>query len=75
MAAMRRRKAKPLPRRTPPQLIQVLTRFPIVSAELVTRKAPCSPMSARRNLNPFTQRGLAREITGQGRYRFRTADL
>ena len=53
--------------RTPPRLIQVLTRFPIVPAELVTREAPCSPMSARRNLNLFTERSLAREITGQGR--------
>ena len=59
--------------RTPLRLIPVLTRFPIVSVELVTREAPCSPMSARRNLNLFTERGLAREITGQGRYRFWTA--
>ena len=54
---------------------EVLTRFPIVPAKLVTREAPCSPMSARRNLNLFTERGLAREITEQGRYRFWTAAL
>ncbi len=58
--------------RTPPMLIDILTRYPVVSAELVARETRCSAMSARRNLNLFTERGLAREVTGQGRYRFWT---
>ncbi|WP_303489024.1 helix-turn-helix domain-containing protein [Shimia thalassica] len=55
---------------TPPALIQALLGFPIVSAELVAKDVGCTTMTARRNLNIFTERGLAREVTGQGRYRF-----
>ena len=61
--------------RTPPALIDALARFPILSADIVAQQAGCSPMSARRNLNLFTDRGLAREITGQGRYRFWAAAM
>ncbi|SDE42151.1 helix-turn-helix domain-containing protein [Ruegeria marina] len=65
-----RLKTQDLSGRTPPALTDALTRFPILSADLVAQYVGCSPMSARRNLNLFTDRGLAREITGQGRYRF-----
>lgn len=56
--------------RVPPELLRLLLRFPILSADLVAEVADCSTMTARRNLNIFTERSLTREITGQGRYRF-----
>ncbi|MDK3073533.1 helix-turn-helix domain-containing protein [Sedimentitalea sp. JM2-8] len=58
--------------KTPPALIDALTRFPVVSAELVAETAGCSRPAARRNLALFTRCGLIREITGQDRYRFWT---
>jgi len=61
--------------RTPPLLISALIRHPVVSAELVAQIAGVSPVSARRNLNLLTQRGLLRETTGQDRFRFWAAAL
>lgn len=61
--------------RVPPELIRLLLRYPILSADLVAQEADCSTMTARRNLNIFTERGLTREITGQGRYRYWSAYL
>lgn len=59
--------------RTPPLLIGALVRFPILSADLVADVTGCSRPSARRNLALFLERGLVREVTGQDRYRFWTA--
>jgi len=56
--------------RTPPRLIDVLLRYPLVSAELVAAEVGISGVSARRNLNLFVERGLVREVTGQERFRF-----
>ncbi|SHH79361.1 helix-turn-helix domain-containing protein [Cognatishimia maritima] len=61
--------------RTPPSLVETALRFPVFSAELAARLANCAPMSARRNLKLFEERGLLREVTGQQRYRFWTALL
>lgn len=72
-AARARAATSDLSGKTPPALIDALTRFPVVSAELVAETAGCSRPSARRNLAVFTDRGLIREITGQDRYRFWTA--
>lgn len=61
--------------RTPPSLVETALRFPVFSAELAARLANCAPMSARRNLKLFEDRGLLREVTGQKRYRFWSAQL
>lgn len=61
--------------RTPRSLIDTALRFPVFSAELVARLANCAPMSARRNLQLFEERGLLKEVTGQKRYRFWSAKL
>ena len=61
--------------RTPPSLVETALRFPVFSAELAARLADCAPMSARRNLKLFEERGLLREVTGQKRYRFWSALL
>ncbi|HID67372.1 MAG TPA: hypothetical protein EYP31_03730 [Roseibacterium sp.] len=61
--------------RTPPRLIGVLLRPPVVSAELVSATLSCSRPAARRNLGLFAKRGLIREVTGQDRYRFWTVQL
>ena len=61
--------------RTPGSLIETALRFPVFSADLAARFAKCTPMSARRNLNLFSDRGLLREVTGQQRYRFWTARI
>ena len=61
--------------RTPAELIGTLMKYPIVSAELVSKDTGCSRVSARRNLNLFADLGLVREVTGQDRYRFWAARL
>lgn len=61
--------------RTPPSLVETALRFPVFSAELAARLAQCAPMSARRNLKLFEDLGLLREVTGQKRYRFWSAQL
>lgn len=59
--------------RTPPLLIDYLTRLPVLSADLFAAEAALSGATARRNLGLFADRGLVREVTGQDRYRFWTA--
>ncbi|WP_371808498.1 helix-turn-helix domain-containing protein [Ruegeria sp. HKCCA6948] len=61
--------------RTPPRLIEVLTASPMVSAPLAERLTEASRAAVQRNLILFTERGLIREVTGQGRYRVWTAAL
>ncbi|CUI95318.1 hypothetical protein [Cognatishimia activa] len=61
--------------RTPRSLVETSLRFPVFSAELAARLAKCAPMSARRNLKLFEERGLLKEVTGQRRYRFWSAKL
>lgn len=61
--------------RTPPVLIDVLAAWPMVSAPLAQDLTGASRAAVQRNLDLFTQRGLIREVTGQGRYRVWTAAL
>ena len=61
--------------RTPPRLIGVLLRLPVVSVELAAATLSCSRPAARRNLDLFVGRGLIREVTGQDRYRFWSVQL
>lgn len=61
--------------RTPPVLIDVLTAWPMVSAPLAEELTQASRAAVQRNLDKFTERGLIREVTGQGRYRVWAAAL
>ena len=55
--------------RTPARLIDCLARWPLVSAPLAEAETGASRAAVQRNLDLLVTRGLAREITGQGRYR------
>lgn len=61
--------------RTPPVLIDVLAAWPMVSAPLAEQLTQASRAAVQRNLDKFTNRGLIREVTGQGRYRVWAAAL
>ncbi len=61
--------------RTPPRLIDALTAWPMVSAPLAEELTKASRAAVQRNFDLFAQRGLVREVTGQGRYRVWTAGL
>ncbi|MGJ8623400.1 MAG: helix-turn-helix domain-containing protein [Yoonia sp.] len=61
--------------RTPPQLITLLRDWPLVSAPMAEAQIDASRAAIQRNLNWMTQAGIARETTGQGRYRFWTASV
>jgi len=67
-----RAKTGDLSGRTPPKMIEALLRASVVSAEWLAQEVGCSPVSVRRNLRVFADRGLVREVTGQERYRFWT---
>lgn len=74
-AARAREATEDLSGRTPPRLIEVLTAWPMVSAPLAEELTQASRAAVQRNLDKFTERGLIREITGQGRYRVWAAAL
>lgn len=61
--------------RTPPKLIEALTAWPMVSAPLAEELTGASRAAVQRNIDRFSDRGLIREVTGQGRYRVWTAAL
>lgn len=61
--------------RTPPVLIEALTAWPMVSAPLAEELTGASRAAVQRNLDRFAERGLIREVTGQGRYRVWAAAL
>lgn len=59
--------------RTPGRLIAALAATPALSAEMAAASCGVSRAAALRNLALFERMGLAREITGQARFRFWTA--
>lgn len=56
--------------KTAPLLIEAMVQSPLVSAEMAAEMTGASKAAVQRNLAEFARRGLIREITGQGRYRF-----
>lgn len=56
--------------RTPHALVALLEAWPLVSASLAEAETGASRAAVQRNLDRLEQRGVIREITGQGRYRF-----
>lgn len=61
--------------RTPELLLDVLEAWPLVSAPLAEKETGASRAAVQRNFDRLTERGLVREITGQGRYRVWTAGV
>jgi len=61
--------------RTPARLIACLARWPLVSTPLAVAETGASRAAVQRNLDVLVARGLAREVTGQGRYRVWTTAL
>ena len=59
--------------KTPPKLIKALSATPVLSADMAADLTGVSKAASLRNLTEFEHRGLVREITGQGRFRFWTA--
>jgi len=65
----------PLSGKTPPQLITVLTEWPMLSAPMAEHLTGSSRAAIQRNLNWMQGHGLIEEITGHGRFRFWRAKL
>lgn len=61
--------------RTPPALVALLRDWPLISAPMAEAETGASRAAVQRNLNMLTETGLAREVTGQGRYRFWSAQV
>ena len=61
--------------RTPPRLLKLLMAWPQVTAPMAETETGASRATIQRNLIIFEERGLIREITGQGRYRVWSAAL
>lgn len=60
---------------TVPVLLDTLTVWPHLAAPLAQAETGASRAAVQRNLARLIQRGLVREVTGQGRYRVWTAVL
>ncbi|QDY71298.1 helix-turn-helix domain-containing protein [Qingshengfaniella alkalisoli] len=56
--------------RTPPQLVEALARWPLVSAPMLEARTKASRAAVQRNMLLFEKRGLVREVTGQERFRY-----
>lgn len=61
--------------RTPARLIACLARHPLVAAPLAETETGASRAAVQRNLDRLMDRGLIREVTGQGRFRLWAARL
>lgn len=59
----------PLSGRIPPALRAALVEWPLISAPMAEMLTGGSRAAAQRNLSWMEERGLVREITGQGRFR------
>jgi hypothetical protein len=60
---------EPLSGRTPPALRKALMEWPMVSAPMAEALTGASRAAIQRNLAWMENRGLIREVTGQGRFR------
>lgn len=61
--------------RTPEVLLDVLEAWPLVSGRLAEAETGASRAAVQRNIDRLVERGLVREITGQGRFRVWTAGV
>lgn len=68
-AAAAERAMAPLSGKTPPMLRAVFTSWPLVSAQMGETLTGSHRATVQRNIDWMEERGLIREVTGQGRYR------
>jgi hypothetical protein len=61
--------------RTPHLLLDLFAEWPMVSAPMAEARCGASRAAIQRNLQSLTDRGLIREMTGQGRYRLWAAKV
>ncbi len=61
--------------RTPVALRKVLTEWPLTSAPMAEALTGASRAAVQRNLIRLEERGLIREMTGQGRFRMWRIDI
>jgi hypothetical protein len=59
----------PLSGKTPPMLRDLFTSWPLVSVQLAEKLTGAHRATVQRNIDWMEERGLIREVTGQGRYR------
>lgn len=55
--------------RTPPMLRDIFTSWPLVSVQMAEKLTGAHRATIQRNIDWIEERGLIREVTGQGRYR------
>ncbi|MDG1116386.1 MAG: hypothetical protein P8N72_04570 [Flavimaricola sp.] len=65
----------PLSGRTPARLLQVVAEWPVVSARMAEEATGASRAAIQRNLTWMEDKGILREVTGQGRFRYWAARL
>ncbi|PLL10227.1 hypothetical protein C0V75_21785 [Tabrizicola sp. TH137] len=68
-AATAERAMAPLSGKTPPMLRDIFTSWPLVSVQMAERLTGAHRATAQRNIDWMEEKGLIREVTGQGRYR------
>ncbi|MFC2981884.1 helix-turn-helix domain-containing protein [Roseicyclus marinus] len=66
----------PLSGKTPPMLRDTFTSWPLVSTQMAEKLTGVHRATVQRNIDWMEERGLVREVTGQGRYRmWRVVDV
>ena len=68
-AAAAERTMAPLSGKTPPMLRHLFTSWPLVSVQMAEKLTGAHRATVQRNIDWMEERGLIREVTGQGRYR------
>jgi Fic family protein len=68
-AANAERVMAPLSGKTPPMLRNLFTSWPLVSVQMAEKLTGAHRATVQRNIDWMEERGLIREVTGQGRYR------
>lgn len=68
-AANAERQMTPLSGKTPPMLRDLFTSWPLVSVQMAERLTGAHRATVQRNIDWMEEKGLVREVTGQGRYR------
>jgi len=59
----------PLSGKTPPMLRELFTSWPLISVQMAEKLTGAHRATVQRNIDWMEERGLVREVTGQGRYR------
>jgi len=68
-AAAAERTMAPLSGKTPPMLREIFASWPLVSVQMAEKLTGAHRATVQRNIDWMEERGLIREVTGQGRYR------